>query len=172
MKHVVTFFLIEIASLIEKRGSYAQLFEPEREEACQAWRWETRVNRPQPQLLLERLKDERSQRVIFVSHCLLNENTRYPGGAFRSGGVDELMDGWQREGVGICQMHCPEQRAWGGVLKRYLLPMYGSRERCATCCCLSSSGIRDGATGAWREKWSGTSRTMYALASRWWASSE
>jgi hypothetical protein len=29
------------------------------------------------QLLLERLKDERSRRIIFVSHCLLNENTRY-----------------------------------------------------------------------------------------------
>jgi hypothetical protein len=61
-----------------------------------------------------------------VSHCLLNENTRYLGGAFRRGGVDELMDGFQREGMGICQMHCPEQRAWGGVLKRYLLPMYSS----------------------------------------------
>jgi hypothetical protein len=24
-------------------------------------------------------------------------------------------------------MHCPEQRAWGGALKRYLLPIYGSR---------------------------------------------
>ena len=85
------------------------------------------MNRSARQFLLERLKDERSQRVIFVSHCLLNENTRYLGGAFRPGGVDELVDGFQREGLGICQMHCPEQRAWGGVLKRFLLPMYGSR---------------------------------------------
>jgi uncharacterized protein YbbK (DUF523 family) len=79
------------------------------------------------QLLFERLKDERSKRVIFVSHCLLNENTRYLGGAFRRGCVDELVDGLQQEGLGICQMHCPEQRAWGGVLKRYLLPIYGSQ---------------------------------------------
>ncbi len=78
------------------------------------------------QVLLERLKDERSKRVIFVSHCLLNENTRYLGGAFRRGGVDELVDGFQQEGLGIYQMHCPEQRAWGGVLKRRLLPFYGS----------------------------------------------
>ncbi len=85
------------------------------------------MNQPARQLLLERLKDERSKRVIFVSHCLVNENTRYLGGAFRQGCVDELVDGFQREGLGICQMHCPEQRAWGGVLKRYLLPMYGSR---------------------------------------------
>jgi uncharacterized protein YbbK (DUF523 family) len=79
------------------------------------------------QLLLERLEDERGKQVIFVSHCLLNENTRYLGGAFRPGGVSELVNCFQREGLGICQMHCPEQRAWGGVLKRYLLPIYGSR---------------------------------------------
>ena len=78
-------------------------------------------------LLLERLEDERSKRVIFVSHCLLNENTRYLGGAFRQGCVDELVDGFQRESLGIYQMRCPEQRAWGGVLKRYMLPIYGSQ---------------------------------------------
>lgn len=79
------------------------------------------------QVLLERLEDERSKRVIFVSHCLLNENTRYLGGAFRRGCIDELVDSFQQEGLGICQMHCPEQRAWGGVLKRRLLPFYGSK---------------------------------------------
>jgi uncharacterized protein YbbK (DUF523 family) len=76
------------------------------------------MNRSTRQFLLERLEDERSKRVIFVSHCLLNENTRYLGGAFRPGSVSELVDGWQREGMGVCQMHYPEQRAWGGVLKR------------------------------------------------------
>jgi uncharacterized protein YbbK (DUF523 family) len=84
------------------------------------------MNRPTPQMLLERLEDERSKRVIFVSHCLLNENTRYLGGAFRRGCVDEVVDGFQQQGLGICQMRCPEQRAWGGVLKRYVLPVYGS----------------------------------------------
>ena len=79
------------------------------------------------QVLLERLKDERSKRVIFVSHCLLNENTRYLGGAFQRGGVDELVDSFQQEGLGIYQMRCPEQLAWGGVLKRRLLPFYGSK---------------------------------------------
>jgi uncharacterized protein YbbK (DUF523 family) len=79
------------------------------------------------QLLLERLKDERSKRVIFVSHCLLNENTRYLGGAFRRGGVDEIVDGFQQDGLGIYQMRCPEQRAWGGVLKRHMLPIYSSK---------------------------------------------
>lgn len=85
------------------------------------------MNQSTRQVLLERLKDERSKRVIFVSHCLLNENTRYLGGAFRQGCVDELVDEFQRQGIGISQMPCPEQRAWGGVLKRYMLPIYGSQ---------------------------------------------
>lgn len=78
-------------------------------------------------LLLERLDDERSRQVAFVSHCLLNENTRYLGGAFRAGAVGELIDELVEHGIGICQMPCPEQHAWGGVLKRRLLLAYGAR---------------------------------------------
>lgn len=73
------------------------------------------------------LADERGRRVVFVSHCILNENVRYLGGAGRRGSIDEVVDGFQAAGVGICQMPCPEQRAWGGVAKRYLIPMYGSK---------------------------------------------
>jgi predicted secreted protein len=72
------------------------------------------------------LRDERSGRVVFLSHCLLNENVRYLGGATRPGGVDEVVAPLQREGVGIVQMPCPEQRAWGGVCKRYTLAAYGA----------------------------------------------
>jgi predicted secreted protein len=74
-----------------------------------------------------RLRDERGGRVAFVSHCLLNENTRYLGGAFRAGAVAELVDELVERGVGICQMPCPEQHAWGGVLKRRMLRAYGAR---------------------------------------------
>ena len=42
--------------------------------------------------------------MIFVSHCLLNEHTCYLVGVFRSGNLDELVDGFQREGMGISQM--------------------------------------------------------------------
>ncbi len=63
-----------------------------------------------------------------MSHCLLNENTHYLGGAFRSGDLDELVDGFQREGMGISQMGYPEQRACCGVLKRTHLPIYGSKD--------------------------------------------
>jgi uncharacterized protein YbbK (DUF523 family) len=72
------------------------------------------------------LADERSRRVVFVSHCILNENVRYLGGAGRRGSIDEVVDGFQAASAGICQMPCPEQRAWGGVAKRCLVPMYGS----------------------------------------------
>ena len=56
------------------------------------------------------LRDERSGRVVFLSHCLLNGNVRYLGGATRPGGVDEVVAPLQRGGVGIVQLPCPEQR--------------------------------------------------------------
>jgi uncharacterized protein YbbK (DUF523 family) len=72
----------------------------------------------------ERLADARGDRVVFLSHCLLDENVRYQGGAFHSGAVPETH-ALIRTGVGICQMPCPEQRAWGGVTKPQMLRAYG-----------------------------------------------
>lgn len=65
--------------------------------------------------------DERSGEVVFVSHCLLNQNTRYLGGAVRPGVVEDVIGPYLASGTGIVQMPCPEQRMWGGVLKRRLL---------------------------------------------------
>lgn len=75
-------------------------------------------------LLQGKLKDERGRKVIFLSHCLLNENTRYLGGAFRKAGMDELIDELQEKEIGIVQMKCPEQKTWGGVLKSEMLRGY------------------------------------------------
>ena len=36
-------------------------------------------------VLVHRIPDERGRRVVFLSHCLLNENTRYLGGACERG---------------------------------------------------------------------------------------
>ena len=83
------------------------------------------MHRSREALLSSRLADERGRRVAFVSHCLLNENTRYLGGALRAGAVPEVVSGLIEAGVGISQMPCLEQRAWGGVLKRLLLRAYG-----------------------------------------------
>jgi hypothetical protein len=38
--------------------------------------------------------------VVFVSHCLLDENARYLGGAFHPGAVPEMI-GLLRRGVGL-----------------------------------------------------------------------
>jgi predicted secreted protein len=76
--------------------------------------------------LREQLADARGGRVVLLSHCLLNQNVRYLGGAGRAGGVEEVVVGYLARGIGICQMPCPEQRAWGGVLKRRMMLAYGS----------------------------------------------
>jgi uncharacterized protein YbbK (DUF523 family) len=72
------------------------------------------------------LTDARGNRVVFLSHCLLNQNVRYLGGASQPGGLTELATGYLDGGIGICQLPCPEQRAWGGVLKRRMLVAFGS----------------------------------------------
>lgn len=62
---------------------------------------------------------------MFLSHCLLNENVRFPGGATCPGAIPAVCARHVREGIGIYQMPCPEQRAWGGVRKRHLVRLSG-----------------------------------------------
>lgn len=73
-----------------------------------------------------RIRDLRRRRVVFAAHCLLNTNTRYLGGACRGGAVREIVEGCLQHEIGIVQLPCPEQHAWGGVVKRRLLYLYGS----------------------------------------------
>ncbi|CAN5924689.1 hypothetical protein BH11MYX4_BH11MYX4_65490 [soil metagenome] len=80
-------------------------------------------------LLAERLRDQRSKKVVFLSHCLLNENTRYLGGACRRCCVREIIESCMDHGIGMVQMPCPEQAVWGGVLKRRMLRLYGLKRR-------------------------------------------
>jgi len=56
--------------------------------------------------------------VIFVAHCRLNENTRYLGGARYGGAVREIVKPCLEQDIGVVQLPCPEQHAWGGILKR------------------------------------------------------
>jgi uncharacterized protein YbbK (DUF523 family) len=69
-----------------------------------------RVSRLPPQLV-----DGRSRRVVVLSHCLLNQNTRYPGGAVCPGAVPAVLQPYLDDEAGLVQMPCPEQRSWGGV---------------------------------------------------------
>jgi predicted secreted protein len=75
---------------------------------------------------VDRVRDQRGRRVIFCAHCLLNENTRYLGGACRRGAVAEFVRACVDDDLGIVQMPCPEEQAWGGVLKRRMLRFWGS----------------------------------------------
>jgi predicted secreted protein len=74
-----------------------------------------------------RIPDQRGRRVVFLAHCLLNENTRYLGGARSAGPIREVLQPCLDRGIGIVQLPCPEQHAWGGVLKRRLILIYGSK---------------------------------------------
>lgn len=85
------------------------------------------MNSEKTRTLVQRLKDDRSRRVVFLSHCTLNENTRYLGGVCRGGCVREIVEQCLVADVGMVQMPCPEQRAWGGVAKRFLLAAYGTK---------------------------------------------
>jgi uncharacterized protein YbbK (DUF523 family) len=86
-----------------------------------------KADQPRERLLLDRLRDQRGRQVVLVSHCLLNQNTRYAGGATRAGAVAELADELIGAGYGIHQLPCPERLAWGGVLKRHSLRLYHSK---------------------------------------------
>jgi predicted secreted protein len=79
------------------------------------------------QSLQRNLKDSRSGKVIFLSHCILNENTRYLGGACRAACIREIVEQCMDKDIGIVQMPCPEQIAWGGVTKRLMLLAYGAK---------------------------------------------
>ena len=57
--------------------------------------------------LLDQLHDERSRQVVLVSHCLLNQNTRYAGGATRPGAVAEVVAELMSAGYGIHQLPWP-----------------------------------------------------------------
>lgn len=51
---------------------------------------------------------ERSKKIIFVSHCILNQNARPLGGEKYPGSVKDLLELFAESGVGIVQIPCPQ----------------------------------------------------------------
>ena len=84
---------------------------------------------PKIKIITKKLTDERSRKVIFVSHCILNANCRFQGISFRKASINEIVDEMQKKGIGMIQMKCPEQKAWGGVLRKYAWIVLGSKRR-------------------------------------------
>lgn len=59
---------------------------------------------------------ERSKKVIFISHCILNQNTVVYPLARAKGAYKEIIEEIMEHGIGIHQLPCPEYRHLG--LKR------------------------------------------------------
>lgn len=51
---------------------------------------------------------EKTKKIIFVSHCILNQNVMPMGKEKFSGPIKELLEMFSEAGVGVVQMPCPE----------------------------------------------------------------
>ena len=59
------------------------------------------------------LSDKRARRIIFISHCWLNINTRFPEGCAFEGANVPLIKTLLDSGLGVIQMPCPEYECLG-----------------------------------------------------------
>jgi len=57
---------------------------------------------------LDMIKDKRSKKIVVVSHCIINQNSKLEGLALRQGVINEVLDIIIKYGCGILQMPCPE----------------------------------------------------------------
>lgn len=57
--------------------------------------------------------DMRSRKIVFLSHCLLNQNAKAEGLAGYRGMCEPLILLLARAGVGIIQLSCPEAACYG-----------------------------------------------------------
>ena len=64
----------------------------------------------------------RSKKVVFVSHCLLNQNTRAKNQERFPGMVKDIMELFLEAGVGIVQLPCPQIEHNGGTIERKFQP--------------------------------------------------
>jgi len=79
------------------------------------------------------MMDKRSNRVVVVAHCLLNQNSVVRGLAAAPGVFKELVDIIAEKGYGIVQLPCPETsyaglRRWWQSVEQYDNP--GFRGHC------------------------------------------
>ena len=65
------------------------------------------------------LSDKRSRKIVFIAHCFLNINNRFPEGAAYPGSSLPLMQALLESGIGIVQMPCAEFKFLGAEKKLY-----------------------------------------------------
>lgn len=66
-------------------------------------------------------KDRRSKKIVFVSHCIINCNSKFPGYADVAGAYTDFIIPILRAGIGIYQMPCCEVLGWRGVHRRHII---------------------------------------------------
>jgi hypothetical protein len=64
------------------------------------------------------MRDNRLNKIVFVSLCILNQNVRFPGIAVEQGACTELVDMLMGYGLGIEPLPCLERLGWGGVSRK------------------------------------------------------
>ncbi len=57
---------------------------------------------------------QRSKNIVFVSHCLLNQNARAIGKERAPGVIKDIVEVLNESGVGIVQLSCPQLEFNGG----------------------------------------------------------
>lgn len=61
---------------------------------------------------------ERSKKIMFVSHCLLNQNVRAVGKSHYPGPVTEVLNMISEAGIGMVQLPCPKIEFEGGLNRK------------------------------------------------------
>jgi len=58
---------------------------------------------------------ERSKKIVFISHCILNQNAKAAGREKSTGSIKELVELLSQSGIGIIQLPCPQIDFNGGL---------------------------------------------------------
>ena len=61
---------------------------------------------------------KRSKKIVFVSHCLLNQNAMAVGKESYAGSVKDLFELFAEAGIGIIQLECPQLEFNKGLDRR------------------------------------------------------
>lgn len=77
---------------------------------------------------------ERNKKIILVSHCILNSNSKVEGLSQYSGILYELVNLIAQKGIGIIQLPCPELimygiKRWGHVKEQFDTPYFREKSR-------------------------------------------
>ena len=73
-------------------------------------------------------EDGRSKKVIFVAHCMLNQNARHGGSADFPAMMKPLLGALEAKDIGIIQLPCPELIVLGLGRDRVVPPLGTIRE--------------------------------------------